>query len=106
MEIILCIDGEPYNDEQVNYFPPELVSCANDSVKSYHCYLIELERNFEYIIPLHHIVLAVRTELGFNDENVAFDLEVERGNVAVKMKYVGEINFPPEQVPYALYKME
>ncbi|PSS04962.1 Endoribonuclease [Actinidia chinensis var. chinensis] len=92
------LDCEPYNEEQANYFPPELVSCANDSVKSYHCYLIELERNFEYNIPLHHIVLAVRTELEFNDENMAFDLETERGNVAVKMKYVGEIKFPSEQV--------
>ena len=86
----------------MNYFPPELVSCANASVKSYHCYLIELERSFEYNIPLHHIVLAVRTELEFNDENMAFDLEAERGNVAVKMKYVGEIKFPSEQVLYAL----
>ena len=78
------------------------MSCANDSVKSYHCYLIELQRNFEYNIPLHHILLAVRTELDFNDEDMAFDLEVERGNVTVKMKYVGEIKFPSEQVLYAL----
>ncbi|GFZ06041.1 dicer-like 2 [Actinidia rufa] len=91
-------DAQELDCEQVNYFPPELVSCANDSVKSYHCYLIELERNFEYNIPLHHILLAVRTELEFNDENMAFDLEVESGNVTVKMKYVGEIKFPSEQV--------
>ena len=86
----------------MNYFPPELVSCANDSVKSYHCYLIELEWNFEYNIPLHHIVLAVRTELEFNDENVTFGLEAERDNVAVKMKYVDEIKFPSEQILCAL----
>ncbi|KAE9448063.1 hypothetical protein C3L33_20039, partial [Rhododendron williamsianum] len=51
---------EPYVDEQACYVPPELVSqWANDSAKSYHCYFIELNRDFEYDVPLHHILLAV-----------------------------------------------
>ncbi|XP_028125404.1 endoribonuclease Dicer homolog 2-like [Camellia sinensis] len=47
---------EPYVDDQVEYFPPELVhNCTNDSVRTYHRYLIVLKRNFEYNIPRIYI---------------------------------------------------
>ncbi|KAL6980467.1 hypothetical protein U1Q18_022105 [Sarracenia purpurea var. burkii] len=88
----------PYVDEQLNYFPPELVShYTKDSAKKYHWYLIDLKRNFEYNIPLHHIMLAVRTEFEFNDENMIFELEVDRGNLTVQMKYVGEVSLTAEE---------
>ncbi|XP_058216237.1 endoribonuclease Dicer homolog 2 [Rhododendron vialii] len=90
---------EPYVDEQVCYVPPELVSqWANDSAKSYHCYLIELNRDFEYDVPLHHILLAVRTKLECDDGSMAFGLEVDRGKLTVRMKYIGELNLTSEQV--------
>lgn len=90
---------EPYADEQAYYVPPELVSSsANDSVKSYHCYMIELNRDFEYDIPLHHIVLAVRTKLECDDGSMAFGLEVDRGNIMVQLKYIGGLNLKAEQV--------
>ncbi|XAR65808.1 Ribonuclease III [Bertholletia excelsa] len=94
------LGNETYIDQQVNYVPPELVSypCANGSVVSYHCYLIELNRNFEYNIPLQHVVLGVRVELEFNDENVAFELDVERGKLTVQLKYAGLVNLTYEQV--------
>ncbi|KAG5549523.1 hypothetical protein RHGRI_014751 [Rhododendron griersonianum] len=90
---------EPYVDEQACYVPPELVSqWTNDSAKSYHCYLIELNRDFEYDVPLHHILLAVRTKLECDDGSMAFGLEVDRGKLTVRMKYIGELNLKSEQV--------
>ncbi|CAK9167068.1 unnamed protein product, partial [Ilex paraguariensis] len=90
---------EPNVDEQMNYFPPELVSqFEDDSVKSYHSYLIELRRDVEYNIPLQDIVLAVRTKLNFEDDSLAFDLKVDRGKLTVNIKYVGVVSLTSEQV--------
>ncbi|KAL7252377.1 hypothetical protein ACSBR1_007043 [Camellia fascicularis] len=90
---------EPYVDDQVEYFPPELVhNCTNDSVRTYHRYLIVLKRNFEYNIPLHPIVLAVRTKLEFSDENLACELETNRGTLKVQIEYIGELSLTSEQV--------
>ncbi|KAJ4721645.1 endoribonuclease Dicer-like 2-like [Melia azedarach] len=50
--------------EQPIYFPPELVNqCPQESKITYHCYLIELKQNFNFDIPVHGIVLAMRAEL-------------------------------------------
>ncbi|KAA8537034.1 hypothetical protein F0562_029512 [Nyssa sinensis] len=93
------LGNEAYVNEQAKYIPPELVShCDNDSVKLYHCYLIELKRSFEYDILLNDVVLAVRTELELDDENMTFDMDVDRGCLTVHMKYVGVLRLTSEQV--------
>lgn len=60
--------------------------------------MIELNRDFEYDVPLHHILLAVRTKLECDDGSMAFGLEVDRGKLTVRMKYIGELNLKSEQV--------
>jgi len=92
-----------YVDNQANYFPPELVGhCENNSTR-FHLYLIELQRNFEYNAPLHHIALAVMNELEFDDEKVAFDLELNKGILSVRVKHLGIISLSSEQVLHTLY---
>ncbi|KAK2973415.1 hypothetical protein RJ640_011649, partial [Escallonia rubra] len=89
---------EPYVDEQVNYVASEFVSQnANDPLKTYHCYLIELARSFSYEHILHNIVLAVGTELEFGDTS-SFDLDVDGGTLTVGLKYVGIVSFTSEEV--------
>ncbi|XP_059665631.1 endoribonuclease Dicer homolog 2-like [Cornus florida] len=93
------LGNEIYSDDQAKYFPPELVShCVNDSMNLYHCYLIQLRRNFDYDVPLHDIVFALRTELELDDENMTIDLEVDRGSLTVHVKYVGVVELNSEQV--------
>ncbi|XP_052186204.1 endoribonuclease Dicer homolog 2-like isoform X2 [Diospyros lotus] len=90
---------EPYVDDQANYFPPELVGHhENNSTRLFHCYLIEMQRNFEYNVPLHHIVLGVMTKLEIDDEKIAFDLEVDKGNLSVWANYVGVMSLSSEEV--------
>ncbi|TQD69694.1 hypothetical protein C1H46_044773 [Malus baccata] len=94
------LGSEPYDDVQCSYVPIELVKpfCSNDPSVLYHCYLIELNQNFEYDIPVHNIVLGMRSELDCDIANPHFDLEVGRGSVTVNFKYVGEIHLNSEQV--------
>lgn len=66
----------------------------------YECYLIELKQNFNYDVPLHDIILAMRTELEDDILNVNFDMEVDRGTLTVSLKYVGFIELTREQVWY------
>ncbi|XP_031279444.1 endoribonuclease Dicer homolog 2-like, partial [Pistacia vera] len=90
---------DSYNDEQPTYFPPELVNeHAHETKTVYHCYLIELKQNFNYNVPVHDIVLALRTELDSDIVNVNFDMEVDRGTLTVSLKYVGVIELTTEQV--------
>lgn len=99
LDILKCTGYGAYVDELENYVPPELVSQgSSDSTKSYHCYLIELERNFDYDIPLHNLVIAVRTELKLDDDILDFGLEADKGSLTVHMKYVGVIDLTSEQV--------
>lgn len=96
--------NEPYYDEKVSYFPPELVShCPNESVQTYHSYLIELKKNYEYDLPVHNIILVVRREFETDVGNISFELEVDRGNLTVDMKYAGVIPLTSEQVVYFLF---
>ncbi|XP_057960958.1 endoribonuclease Dicer homolog 2 isoform X2 [Malania oleifera] len=89
----------PYDDEKVIYFPPELVNyCSNNLMIKYHCYVIELERKFQYDIPVRDIALLVRSELELDVRNLKFNLEADRGHVALHMKYVGLIDLSPEHV--------
>ncbi|KAK3016706.1 hypothetical protein RJ639_005644, partial [Escallonia herrerae] len=89
---------EPYVDEQVNYVASEFVSQnANDPLKTYHCYLIELAQSFRYEHILHNIVLAVGTELEFGDKP-SFDLDVDGGTLTVGLKYVGIASLTSEEV--------
>ncbi|KAJ4721643.1 Endoribonuclease Dicer-like [Melia azedarach] len=64
----------------------------------YHHYLIELKQNFYYDVPVHDIVLAMRTELEPDIANLNFDLEVDRGRLTVNLKHVGVMELTPEQV--------
>ncbi|XP_044470277.1 endoribonuclease Dicer homolog 2-like [Mangifera indica] len=92
-------ENDPYNDKQPIYFPPELVNEQAYIAKTmYQCYLIELKQNFNYDVPLHDIILAMRTELEDDILNVNFDMEVDRGTLTVSLKYVGFIELTREQV--------
>lgn len=98
--------GEPYVDEQPDYYPPELVKYYLDNTRTlYHCYLIELKQTFEYDIQPHNIVLAVRTEPESDIISMTFDLEDSRGNVPVHIKYAGVIHLTPEQVEYLIFSV-
>ncbi|XP_059665629.1 endoribonuclease Dicer homolog 2 isoform X2 [Cornus florida] len=93
------LGNEIYSNDQPKYFPPELVShCVNDSMNVYHCYLIQLSRHFDYDIPLHDIVFALRTKLELDDDNMTIDLEVDRGSLTVNMKYVGVVKLDAGKV--------
>lgn len=59
----------------------------------YYCYLIELNQNFAYDIPVHDVVLVVRTELESDViRSMGFDLEAERGLLTVNLRYIGDID--------------
>ncbi|XP_059442582.1 endoribonuclease Dicer homolog 2-like isoform X2 [Corylus avellana] len=91
--------NEHYIDEQPRYFPPELVGCHPKNSKiTYHCYLIELKQNFGYDIPVHDILLVMRSELDSDVGSMHFDLDVDRGSLAVSFKYVGVIELSPDLV--------
>ncbi|KAD4584078.1 hypothetical protein E3N88_21679 [Mikania micrantha] len=79
-----------HEEEHVQYVPPELLGhTGNDLSKSYHFYLIKLNSNFEYDIPLQDIVLGANTELELDNGRLAFDLEVDRGTIGVSVTYIG-----------------
>ncbi|XP_034923676.1 endoribonuclease Dicer homolog 2 [Populus alba] len=92
------VGNERYDDEQPIYLPPELVSQGPQNLKTkYYCYLIELNQNFAYDIPVHDVVLVVRTELESDViRSMGFDLEAERGLLTVNLRYIGDIDL--EQV--------
>ncbi|XP_052311294.1 endoribonuclease Dicer homolog 2 isoform X2 [Populus trichocarpa] len=88
------VGNERYDDEQPIYLPPELVSRGPRNLKTkYYCYLIELNQNFAYDIPVHDVVLVVRTELESDViRSMGFDLEAERGLLTVNLRYIGDID--------------
>ncbi|GAB2277169.1 hypothetical protein Dimus_011876 [Dionaea muscipula] len=89
----------PYSDNHACFVAPELVSNAprNSSVE-YYCYMIKMERNFPYDVSLHDIVLLLKSELDYDVGNIDFDLEADRGNIDVHMRYVGRLTLTNEQV--------
>jgi endoribonuclease Dicer len=91
--------NEHYIDEQPSYFPPELVDCRPKNSKiMYHCYLIELKQNFGYDVPVHDIMLVMRRELDSDVGSMHFDLDVDKGSLAVNFKYVGVMHLSSDQV--------
>ncbi|KAL7582994.1 endoribonuclease Dicer homolog 2-like [Lactuca sativa] len=90
--------GFEYVEEQVQYIPPELVGFGNNSTNVYYFYTIKLEKHYEYEIPLQDIVLAVSTELEFDNEGLTFDLESDRGNISVSLTYIGTCELTSEQI--------
>ncbi|KAI3470366.1 hypothetical protein Pfo_027029 [Paulownia fortunei] len=89
----------PYLDERAKYFPPELVgSLGNESEMLYHCYLIELQPNFQSDVKLQDIVLAVHERLDNDLEKLNLDLDVDRGKLIVRVKYIGYVTLNTEQV--------
>ncbi|KAK6911762.1 Ribonuclease III domain [Dillenia turbinata] len=93
-------ENEPYDCDQVKYFPPELVSnvVCPSSEQLYHGYSIELKKNFEYHIPVRNIMLVMSDKLQLDDESMKFDLEVDRGTLNVEIKFFGMIGLRPEEV--------
>ncbi|KAL3520480.1 hypothetical protein ACH5RR_018629 [Cinchona calisaya] len=90
---------QAYIEEQVQYAPPELIDYpGNDFETLYHCYLIKLQPEFNYVVLPHDIVLAVRTTLECVDGSLNFDLDVDRGSLKVEMCYAGTITLAPEEV--------
>ncbi|KAK9919220.1 hypothetical protein M0R45_027830 [Rubus argutus] len=92
-------EREPYDEEQPSYVPSEMVRpCSTDASILYHCYLIELDQNFGYEIPVNDFVLGMRSELDSDIANLHFELEFGRGSLSVNFKYAGEIHLNSEQV--------
>ncbi|KAL8517842.1 hypothetical protein ACS0TY_009230 [Phlomoides rotata] len=91
--------SEPYLDEHVKYIPRELVGSHGSKCETrYECYLIELQLNFQYDEKPRNILLAVHERLDNDLENFNFDLNVDRGKVAVNVKDVGYFTLSPDEV--------
>lgn len=91
-----------YVNEHDIYVPSELVGQGlNNGAKTYYCYMLELDRSFSYDITMDHLILATSSELNF-DEDVSFELEVDRGCLTVQVKYAGAINLTSEEVIYLI----
>ncbi|PPR81130.1 hypothetical protein GOBAR_AA39584 [Gossypium barbadense] len=91
------IGKESYNDDQPIFFPPELVNQdSQESMTKYYCYLMELKQNFGYEIPVHNIILLVRSQLEMEAKSI--ELEVDRGTLTVNLKYIGLIRLSSDQV--------
>ncbi|KAL1827714.1 hypothetical protein ACET3Z_006126 [Daucus carota] len=88
------------HDEHDSYVPSELVGqVLQNGVKTYHCYVLQLERSFSYDVKMDHLILAASNELNFDDgKNIAFELEVDRGSLTVHIKYAGTISLTSKQV--------
>ncbi|NP_001316343.1 endoribonuclease Dicer 2d isoform X3 [Solanum lycopersicum] len=86
--------------EQSLYYPSEFVShCGNESEAVYYCYLVELPHDSYNDSQLHGIILAVRTKLKFDDEILAFDLDVDRrGRLKVQLNYRKVVIFTSEEI--------
>ncbi|KAL8532953.1 hypothetical protein ACS0TY_009277 [Phlomoides rotata] len=94
-----CAGSEPYLDEHVKYIPRELVGSHGSKCETrYECYLIELQLNFQYDEKPRNILLAVHERLDNDLENFNFDLNVDRGKVAVNVKDVGYFTLSPDEV--------
>ncbi|KAJ9546095.1 hypothetical protein OSB04_025802 [Centaurea solstitialis] len=88
-----------YVEEQVQYMPPELIGrFGKDSTKLYHFYQIKLKKNFDYDVPLQDIVLGVSTKFEIDDEEISFELEADRGSIAVSVSYMGTCVLTSEQI--------
>ncbi|XP_058102614.1 endoribonuclease Dicer homolog 2 [Magnolia sinica] len=92
--------GVSYEDEQVDYFPGELVGhWLSFSEKGlYYCYSLSFKRNFNYDVPFRDIVLVVKCDLGAELASTNFQMEIDRGSVTLNMEYVGVIHLNADQV--------
>jgi endoribonuclease Dicer len=58
-----------------------------------------LKQNFAYDIPVHDIVLAMRSELEPDVGSMHFDLDVfDKGSLTVNFEYLRVIHLKPDQV--------
>lgn len=92
--------SQPYEDEQPTYVPSEMLGsfCPSDANVLYYCYFIELKQDFIYNVPIHNLILGMRSELESDIANIHFDLQVGRGIVSVNLKYAGTMTLSPNQV--------
>ncbi|KAK7303573.1 hypothetical protein RJT34_14482 [Clitoria ternatea] len=91
--------NEPYNEAQPTYAPFGLVNCVSkETSTTYHCYLLELNQNFIYDISVQDIFLATRIELDPEIGCTQFDMNFDRGSLAVNVRYKGKFDLSPDQV--------
>ncbi|XP_019181100.1 PREDICTED: endoribonuclease Dicer homolog 2-like isoform X2 [Ipomoea nil] len=94
-------DPPPYQELgcQPKYFPPELVGTRDNAPQTlYSCYLIELNRYYYKRTQLQNIILALRTRLESDDENLSFELNIEGGNWVGQTVYIGDVGLSNEQI--------
>nr|XP_027105510.1 endoribonuclease Dicer homolog 2-like isoform X1 [Coffea arabica]XP_027105511.1 endoribonuclease Dicer homolog 2-like isoform X1 [Coffea arabica]XP_027105512.1 endoribonuclease Dicer homolog 2-like isoform X1 [Coffea arabica]XP_027105513.1 endoribonuclease Dicer homolog 2-like isoform X1 [Coffea arabica] len=90
---------QAHDEEHMQYVPSELVGCpGNESETLYHCYQIALQPDFSCNTMPHDILLATRARLEFDDETLNFELDVPRGSLKIRMKYVRRIKLASEEV--------
>lgn len=88
-----------YNTEQPCYFPPELVSqFSAQSQTTYHFYIIRMKPNSSRNFHLNDVFLGTRVELDYDIGNTGFQLEDQRGTIAVTLSYVGAFHLTQEEV--------
>ncbi|XP_047327651.1 endoribonuclease Dicer homolog 2 [Impatiens glandulifera] len=99
---IQVLGSVPNMDNLPNYFPPELIDTSEDGeIKSYHCYFVKMSRDFEYYVPLSHVMLVFPTKFELSDEDLNFELNDNRGFVTAQMKYEGPLDLNSYQVAMA-----
>ncbi|KAK7338041.1 hypothetical protein VNO77_18638 [Canavalia gladiata] len=94
-------DIDKRNDQYPSYVPSELVNCSPNTCNvTYHCYLIELKQHFEYSVPVHDIVLAIRSELDSEiiDAASGTSFDVERGKLSVNLTPIQTIQLTLDEV--------
>ena len=98
--LLVFAASQPYKDDQPSYVPSEIVGsfCPTDIKIMYHCYIIELNQDFDYAVPIHDLVLGTRSELESDIASTHFELQVGRGSVRVALKYVGQMYLDQNQV--------
>ncbi|CAN1236292.1 Endoribonuclease Dicer homolog 2, partial [Linum grandiflorum] len=89
---------ESKDDDHRAYFPPDFVRDRQLGSNSYYCYLIQLIPQFDSEIPFHDIVLVICNELETDVISSNFTLETDRGTVAVKLSYIGNMDLRPMMV--------
>uniref|UniRef100_A0A7N0TZE9 Uncharacterized protein n=1 Tax=Kalanchoe fedtschenkoi TaxID=63787 RepID=A0A7N0TZE9_KALFE len=98
-EVMQQSGAESYDIQQPLYFPHELISGNPNSLsKNFYCYLIELKPNYTCDIEVQNIMLAVTSELDSDILGMNFNLQVDRGNLAVRMMYTGVLQLSLEMV--------
>ncbi|CAM8924446.1 unnamed protein product [Rhodiola kirilowii] len=91
--------NESYDIQQPLYFPSELIGRnPNSSDMTFYCYLLELKPGYALDIEVHNFLLATTSEFDSDILGMDINLQVDRGNLVVHIKYTGVICLRHEQV--------